>query len=96
LYSCVTTPEMRAAVELAEHIRRGDLGRDGIFSLRDVYRRQWSGLDTPEVAASAVRVLTDWDWIRSAPDQDRKLGRPAAYYLINPKTRRNRDGSELA
>jgi hypothetical protein len=89
LYSCVTTPAMRAAAELAEHIRGGRIGRDGTFLVRDVYRHQWSGLDTPELAHAALRVLVDWDWVReAASEEDRKPGRPSTRYQINPKVRR--------
>jgi len=88
LYSCVTSPEMRAAIELGEHIRRGDLGKDGMFSLRDVYRPQWTALGNSDAALAAVRVLIDWDWIRDAPEADRRSGRTSSRYLLNPKLRR--------
>ncbi len=89
LYSCVTTPAMRAAAELAEHIRAGRIGQQGTFHGRDVYRPQWSGLDTPELAHAALRVLVDWDWVReAAAEDDRRPGRPSARYRINPRIRR--------
>lgn len=89
LYSCVVTPAMRAAAELAEHIRGGRIGIGGALLVRDVYRHQWSGLDTPELAHSAVRVLVDWDWVReAASDEDQKPGRRSTRYQINPKVRR--------
>ncbi len=92
IYSCVTTPEMRAGAELAEHIRNGDLGGESrIFCLRDVYRPQWTGLGTPDLALAAVRVLCDWEWIRELKQGPGSSGgRPSNLYLINPRVRDER------
>jgi hypothetical protein len=37
IYSCVTTPQMRAAQELADRIKTRRVGADGFFSCRDIY-----------------------------------------------------------
>src|ERR1043166_9473073 len=44
VYSCIVTPQMRAARELAEKIKHRKVGTDGSFSCRDVYLKGWSGL----------------------------------------------------
>ena len=64
VYSCVTTPQLRAARELASKIRQRKVPlSDNRFSLRDVYLKGWSGLDSPEAARMAAGVLVDADWI---------------------------------
>jgi hypothetical protein len=88
IYSCLTTPQMRAALELAEKIKSRRVGANGFFSLRDVYLKGWSGLDTPDLARVAVQVLTDASWIREAPvESSPSGGRPSVRYQVNPKVR---------
>ena len=48
VYSCIVTPQLRAARELADKIKHRKVGADGFFSCREVYLKGWSGLDTPE------------------------------------------------
>ena len=86
IYSCVTTPQMRAAQELAEKIKSRKVGTDGLFSCRDVYLKGWSGLDTPESVRLAAQVLEDAGWIREqAGDPGPSGGRPSLRYEINPR-----------
>jgi putative DNA primase/helicase len=88
IYSCVVTPQFRAAQILSQKIREKKIGADGIFSIRDVYLKGWTGLDTPETAKAAANILEDAGWIRSieseSPDPLGR-GRPANRYQINPK-----------
>jgi len=70
-YSCVTTPQMRAAQLLAEKLKKRQIAPGGFFSCREVYLKGWSGLDTPELVRMAVEVLQDAEWIR---DVDREAG----------------------
>ena len=65
IYSCVTTPQMRAAQVLAEKIKKRAVGADGAFTCRDVYLKGWSGLDSPEALKLAAHVLLDAGWIRA-------------------------------
>jgi hypothetical protein len=89
IYACLTTPQMRAAQELAEKTKSNKVGVNGIFTLRDVYLKGWSGLDTPELARVAVQVLADTGWVREAPGESSPSGgRPTARYQVNPKVRR--------
>jgi putative DNA primase/helicase len=91
VYSSVVSPQMRAAADLAERIKRGEVGRDGGFALRDIYRACWRDLDTPESARAAVAVLEDLEWVREVPGErtsERTGGRPrAARFIVNPKAR---------
>jgi putative DNA primase/helicase len=92
VYSSVISPQRRAAAELSERIKRGDIGDSGTFAVRDVYRAGWSGLDTPERAGGAVSILEDLEWIREIPGRDpgpRGGRRGSTRYQINPKVRRS-------
>ncbi|MFN7939111.1 MAG: YfjI family protein [Bryobacteraceae bacterium] len=86
VYSCVATPQMRAARELAEKIKNRVVGAKGTFSRRDVYLKGWSGLDSPESVKMAAEVLRDANWIREVPsEQSPAGGRPSVRYHINPE-----------
>jgi hypothetical protein len=84
VYSCVVSPQLRAARVLADEILKHKL--DSPFSARDVYRKQWSGLDTPEAVQGAVEVLQDAEWVRViAAGPGASGGRPSQQYRVNPK-----------
>ena len=86
LYSCVVSPQVRAARELAEKIKKRQVGADGFFSCRDVYLKGWTGLDSPEAVRLATQVLQDARWIRELPEESRPSGgRPSSRYAVNPK-----------
>jgi putative DNA primase/helicase len=76
VYSSIVSPQMRAATDFAGRIKRGEVGPEGTFGIRDVYRAQWSGLDTQLNAAAAVLLLEDLGWVREIPRrrQDRGAG----------------------
>ena len=90
IYSCVVTPRIRAARELADHLKRKHIrNKDGGFDwfvARDVYLKGWSGLDTPEAVRAAAEVLQDAGWVRSlAGESGPSGGRPSNRYVVNPK-----------
>jgi hypothetical protein len=86
VYSCVVTPQLRAAGELAVKIKRRKVGADGVFSCRDVYQNGWSGLNSPEAVKQAVEVLQDAGWVRELPGESRPSGgRPPDRYEVNPR-----------
>jgi putative DNA primase/helicase len=85
VYSCIVTPQLRAARELADKIKHRRVGTDRLFSCRDVYLKGWSGLDSPEAVKQAAEVLQDAGWVRdlsvaSGPSG----GRPSSRYEVNP------------
>jgi hypothetical protein len=83
IYSCVVTPQRRAAQELAQKIRKRKL--DPVFSCRDVYLKGWSGLTTETVKA-AVELLQDAGWLRDvSPGPSPVGGRRSSRYQVNPK-----------
>jgi Protein of unknown function (DUF3987) len=85
VYSCIVTPQLRAARELAEKIRKRKIGADGFFTCRDVYLKGWSGLDTPEAVKLAAAVLQDAGWVRELSGESGPFGgRPSNRYEVNP------------
>lgn len=86
VYSCVVTPQLRAARELADKIKKRKIGANGFFSCRDVYLKGWSGLDTPEGVKLAADVLEDANWVRDASGESGPLGgRPSNRFAVNPR-----------
>ena len=86
IYSCVTTPQMRSALVLAEKIKKRSVGADGFFTCRDVYVKGWGGLDSPEAVKLAAHVLLDAGWIREQSGAANPLGgRPSNRYQVNPR-----------
>ncbi|MCC6486392.1 MAG: DUF3987 domain-containing protein [Candidatus Hydrogenedentes bacterium] len=85
VYSCVVTPQLRAARELAEKIKHRKVGADRFFSCRDVYLKGWSGLDSPEAVKQAAEVLQDAGWVRDLSTESGPFGgRPSNRYEVNP------------
>jgi hypothetical protein len=82
MYSCITTPEMKAAIDLS-----GKLGKlPEIFSLRDVYHRGWTGLGNPSEVRDALEILADSGWVRPLfPELPPPRGRQSERLQINPK-----------
>jgi DNA primase len=88
VYSCIVTPQLRAARELADKIKHRKVGADGFFSCRDVYLKGWSGLDSPEAVKQAAEVLGDSGWVRDiSSDPGPFGGRPSNRYQVNPGVR---------
>jgi Protein of unknown function (DUF3987)/CHC2 zinc finger len=90
VYSCVATPQVRAARELADHLRKRqirnkDAGFDW-FAARDVYLKGWTALDTPEAVKAAIEVLEDAGWVRAIGSEPSATGgRPSSRYCVNPR-----------
>jgi hypothetical protein len=85
VYSCVVTPQLRAARELAEKIKKRKIGADGFFSCREVYLKGWSGLDSPEAVKLAAEVLQDAGWVRGLSGESGPFGgRPSNRFEVNP------------
>jgi putative DNA primase/helicase len=87
VYSCIVTPQLRAARELADKIKHRKVGTDGFFSCREVYLKGWSGLDSPEAVKLAAEVLQDAGWVRDVCGESSDplgRGRPSNRYEVNP------------
>lgn len=86
VYSCVVTPQLRAARDLAEKVKRRVVGTDRIFTSRDVYLKGWAGLDSPDAVKHAAEVLQDAGWVREVTSKPgRAGGRPCVRYEVNPR-----------
>jgi Protein of unknown function (DUF3987) len=84
IYSCITTPQLHAAYELAKKIREKKIGADGYFMCREIYLKGWSSLDSPEAVRSAVEVLLDSGWVREiSAGTGPAGGRPTVRYQVN-------------
>jgi len=84
-YAAVTSATMDSAKSLSDHVRRGAL-KDG-FTVREVYRHNWSMLSNAKEATEAVEVLVDLGWLRAVRDEktNNTDGRPTVRYYINPR-----------
>jgi len=70
--------------KLARKIREGKLS-DG-FTVRDVYRHEWSGLTDPDTTEAACDALVKDKWLRVVKAPPTTTGGPATVrHLINPK-----------
>src|SRR5262249_50084183 len=84
IYGLVTDINLQAASRLAQKIQESAL-HDG-FSARDVYRKEWSLLDTKELSQGAIEELVEAGWLREKTSQPQENGRPALpIYSINQK-----------
>lgn len=79
IYSFGTRPDIESAKSLLKRINAGKLS--GQFSLRDVYRACWTGLETPAKAQSAVNVLMEYGHL--IEESINTGGRPTVHYTIN-------------
>jgi putative DNA primase/helicase len=84
VYNMIITPERAAAAELQRHLVGSWKRVEGIFTVRDVHRNQWTGLTSPDKARSAIEILVDAGWLRRI-DTSKGTGRPSEVYAINPR-----------
>jgi hypothetical protein len=86
VYSCITSPEMFAAREIAAHIKAGDLPpKDkNYFAARDVYINNWSGLANSSTVNAGLNELANFNWIRKFKVSNPRGGRTAELWEINP------------
>jgi putative DNA primase/helicase len=96
VYSCIVSPELRAARQLGEKVKGRQVGKvdeeSGLYviSAREVYLKGWSGLDTPERVYSAIEILRDAGWLRpERQEPGPNGGRPAKRHVVNPRVFEN-------
>jgi putative DNA primase/helicase len=88
VYSCIVTPQLRAARELADKIKQRKVGIDGFFTCREVYLKGWSCLDSHEAVKMAAEALQDAGWVREVSTETSRFGgRPSNRYEVNPRVR---------
>jgi hypothetical protein len=79
IYSFGTRPDMDSAKSLLNRIKNGKF--QDKFSLRDIYRACWTGLETPAKALAAVKVLIEYGHL--IEEQVITGGRPTVQYTMN-------------
>jgi len=92
IYAAGVQPEAEGAAILLKRIKAGALAdKDGViadtFTTRDVYRKGWQGLASPEAARKAAEYLCEFDWLRRelVPSGDAQgRGRASEQYRLNP------------
>lgn len=89
IYSMIISPQRQAAADLGRRLQDGWKREEGMFTVRDVYRNEWSGLDTPEKVRAALPVLVDAAWVREKENREH-TGRPSEVYAISPHVPRRR------
>ncbi|PTQ78379.1 uncharacterized protein DUF3987 [Nitrosomonas oligotropha] len=76
VYSYGTQPSIDAAKSVLTRLKKGKLNNP--FTVRDIYRKCWTGIDTPKKAEAAIAVLLEYGHLlRNEVLTD---GRPSATY----------------
>jgi putative DNA primase/helicase len=74
-----------AAISLAKRLAKGWKLENGTFTVRDVYKNDWTGLGTPDQVRAALRLLEEYGWVRREKLKSESGGRPSEVYAVNPK-----------
>src|SRR5215217_2806293 len=78
------TPERRA--ELLLHKILTKESKPGA-KVREIYRKQWSGLKTHESVVEALAILSHHGWVRVAKVNPAGRGRPTEVLQVHPELR---------
>jgi putative DNA primase/helicase len=92
VYAAQARPGQHAAIALSKRLAKGWKREEGFFTVRDVYRKNWSNLDAPDAARGALLVLEEYGWVRRDTDAQTP-GRPSETYRINPRIGRKHAGN---
>jgi hypothetical protein len=82
VYESVLTPTQIAERALVEHLTGGHLTNG--FSIRDIRRKHWTGLTSPDDIEMALDNLEDKGWVRAVEQAAKTRGRPTVKWDINP------------
>jgi len=85
-YGSRAVASAESARRLLKKIQSGTSKLDAEFTARDVKRKEWTGLGTPEEAKTACEMLAEYGWLlnREAGTTERG-GRPTVLYRLNPR-----------
>lgn len=81
VYGLVEAAKVGSARMVGRRIAEGKL--DDGFKVRDLVRKQWTGITTNLQAEAALGILEDHGWLQSA-ETDNPTGRPTVNFYINP------------
>lgn len=79
IYASATRPDIDAAKAILSKLKKARLSSP--FTSRDVYRNNWTGLDSQQKAQSAIDLLTEYNHL--TVEEVTTGGRPTAYYHWN-------------
>ena len=85
VYGLVTNVTAQAAARLAVKLGQGALSQT--FTIRDVYRKEWSLLDDRQVIENACEELVSLGWLREQVTPPALGQRGKTEYVTNPKVR---------
>lgn len=80
IYGMQAVFEVEGAKSLLQKLKKGDL--ESPFTVRQVHRKHWSGLNTSQEAEAACVLLVDHGYLREIEVKGK--GRPTVQYLLNP------------
>ena len=84
VYGIAIRAEVKTAKAILEKIRLGKLRSP--FTARDIYRNQWSGLQTSEDCTEPLRILVDYGYIVEVTQRSAASGgRPTSLYYVHPE-----------
>jgi uncharacterized protein DUF3987 len=86
LYASAQNPAMEAARALLERIRKGEVKDDS--TVREIYRKQWAKLSSPETVYKAAEVLEEFGWLRV--EENKTGGRSTKKLHLHPNLRAER------
>ena len=78
IYSYATRPDIDAAKTLLKRLDAGKLKAE--FTMRDIYQKGWTGLETALKAEAALDLLIDYRHLKSV--EVNTGGRPTIYYKL--------------
>ena len=81
IYGAATSLGLEPAKEIIKHIQRREI-QDGCTA-KDIYRRHWSRLATPEEVKAGLDVLIENDWLIT--EKANTGGRPSEVIRLNPR-----------
>ena len=85
VYGLVEAAKVTTARMVSRRLAEGKL--DDGFTVRDLVRKQWTGITTAMQAEAALGILEENSYIQSSDDIN-PMGRPTVRYHINPQVRR--------
>lgn len=86
IYGLIADTRTKSAAALAGKIRDGKV-KDG-FTVREIYPKGWTMLNTPELVETACQELMEVNWVRRAAESLPNR-QPKTVYRINPKLLKN-------
>jgi|CXWL01.1.fsa_nt_gi hypothetical protein len=85
IYGLITNATAQAAAQLAKKLKQGKLPQ--LFTVRDVYRKEWSLLGNEAAARNACEELVSLGWLREQVTPPAQGQKSKTEYLLNPKVR---------